>query len=87
MKSSSDHETVALSAAGGSPVECIFPVSVILGRLPEASVALGAICLAAKAIIGSSVDQAGILHEPFFLLPIGLALVALGLVAWTAKKL
>lgn len=51
-KSSSDHETVALSAAGEFPVECICPMSGIFGRLPEASIFLGATCLAAKAIIG-----------------------------------
>lgn len=62
-------------------------MSIVLRRLPETSVALWAICLAAKAIIGSRVDQAGILHEPFFLLPVGLALVLLGFVAWAVQKL
>ena len=33
--------------------------------------ALGAACFLAFALIGSSVDEHGLLHEPFILVPIG----------------
>ncbi len=35
------------------------------------------LCFGAFAIIGSSVDAQGILHEPFFLVPAGCAFAAL----------
>lgn len=39
----------------------------------------GAASLAAFALIGSEVDAQGVLHEPFFLLPMGWALLLAGL--------
>lgn len=41
-------------------------------------VALGAAFLMTFLIIGSSIDENGILHEPFALLPIGYLLLFLG---------
>ena len=58
----------------------------MLRRFPEMLIVVGAICLTVKAIVGSSVDSQGVLHEPFFLLPIGLALCVVGLVAWVARR-
>ncbi|WP_246188684.1 DUF3955 domain-containing protein [Nitratireductor arenosus] len=39
----------------------------------------GLACLAAFRMIGSDVDENGVLREPFFLLPIGYLLVLLGI--------
>jgi len=41
---------------------------------------LGAGCIIAFAVIGSSVDENGLLREQFALLPIGYALLFLGIV-------
>ena len=41
-------------------------------------IVLGLACLAAFRIIGSSVDENGMLHEPFALLPIGFLLLVAG---------
>ncbi len=40
---------------------------------------LSAICITAKAVMGSSVDADGVLKEPFFLLPLALVLFVSGL--------
>jgi hypothetical protein len=42
--------------------------------------------LAAFWLIGSHVDEDGVLREPFALLPIGLMLLALGIVGAIASK-
>ncbi|MGL6539404.1 DUF3955 domain-containing protein [Aeromonas hydrophila] len=39
---------------------------------------LGLACFMAFNVIGSTVDEAGILHEPFGLLPIGFGLLFIG---------
>lgn len=41
---------------------------------------LGGLCFLASALIGSYVDSQGMLHEPFFLLPIGYLLLFAGLI-------
>lgn len=38
----------------------------------------GAVCLVAFRYVGTTVDQNGLLHEPFALLPIGYSLLFLG---------
>lgn len=40
----------------------------------------GLACLIVKAMSKSYVDAQGILHEPFFLLPVGFGLMTLGLI-------
>jgi hypothetical protein len=42
---------------------------------------LGGACLFAFRLIGSPIDQDGVLHEPFPLIPIGWLLISLGVVA------
>lgn len=44
---------------------------------------LGSLCLIAFRLIGASVDEDGVLHEPFALIPIGYALIASGAVVGT----
>ena len=44
------------------------------------AIILGLISFVLKAIIGSTVDANGILHEPFFLLPLGYLLILLGII-------
>lgn len=39
----------------------------------------GAICLILKAVIGVKITADGLLHEPFFLLPLGYLLIFMGL--------
>ncbi len=56
-------------------------------RLPEALIFLGFASLLAKSLIGSHVDEEGWLHEPFFLIPTGFFLVAIGVVSWVLRKL
>lgn len=51
----------------------------LINRFSLVSMALGVICLIAKAMSNEYVDSQGILHEPFFLLPIGFALIFLGM--------
>jgi hypothetical protein len=46
-----------------------------------ASLAAGALCLLAVQLIGSHVDAAGMLHEPFALMAIGRLLLLIGLLA------
>ncbi len=46
--------------------------------------ALGMICLLAFHRLGSHVDAQGVLHEPFFLLPVGYALLVCGVIAGVA---
>jgi len=41
----------------------------------------GIICFALFSMIGSTVDSSGILHEPFFLVPIGYLLLLLGIIS------
>jgi hypothetical protein len=50
-----------------------------LRRVALLLLAAGALAFAARALIGDRVDAEGFLHEPFFLVPTGYALVALGL--------
>jgi prepilin signal peptidase PulO-like enzyme (type II secretory pathway) len=42
---------------------------------------LAALCIATFNVIGSSLDNQGILHEPFFLIPIAWLCVFIGLFA------
>ncbi|WP_157499872.1 DUF3955 domain-containing protein [Lysobacter sp. Root983] len=44
---------------------------------------LGSLCLIAFRLIGVSIDEDGVLHEPFALIPIGFALIASGAVVGT----
>ncbi|MGL5324940.1 MAG: DUF3955 domain-containing protein [Aeromonas sp.] len=39
---------------------------------------MGVACLLAFELIGSTVDESGLLHEPFGLIPIGFMLMAVG---------
>lgn len=41
----------------------------------------GLSCLFCFLMLGSSIDQYGVLHEPFALIPIGYSLIALGLMS------
>ncbi|MFD1670671.1 DUF3955 domain-containing protein [Agrilactobacillus yilanensis] len=43
-------------------------------------IVIGLGCFLAKTIIGSSLDSNGILHEPFFLIPIGYLFLVSGIV-------
>ena len=45
-----------------------------------ALICAGAGCLIAKAMSRSYIDGQGMLHEPFFLLPVGFALIGLGVI-------
>jgi hypothetical protein len=47
----------------------------------------GACALAAFALIGSTVDADGVLHEPFPLLPTGCALISVGVFAVAVRAL
>lgn len=38
-------------------------------------------CFLLSMVLGSSIDSEGFLHEPFFLIPIGYLLIALGIVS------
>lgn len=46
-------------------------------------VAAGIICFVLKAVLGSTVDSSGMLHEPFFLIPIGYLFLLLGIISGT----
>lgn len=58
-----------------------------VARSPEALIVFGLACLLAKSFIGSYADEEGWLHEPFFLIPTGYFLIAIGVVGWVARKL
>ena len=45
-----------------------------------ALICAGAGCLIAKAMSRSYIDDQGMLHEPFFLLPVGFVLIGLGVI-------
>lgn len=57
-----------------------------VARLPEAFIVFGIACLLEKSLIGSYVDEEGWLHEPFFLIPTGFLLIAIGVVGWVAQR-
>lgn len=40
----------------------------------------GIACAMLYSAIGSSIDEAGVLHEPFFLIPVGYALMFIGVI-------
>ena len=42
---------------------------------------IGAICFLAKSLIGSEIDSDGVLHEPFFLIPIGYLFLFSGIIS------
>lgn len=42
---------------------------------------LGIICFLLSRVIGSNVDGNGILHEPFFLIPLGYLFFIIGLIS------
>ena len=44
-------------------------------------ISAGACCFLLFIIIGSSIDDQGMLHEPFALIPIGYLFIALGLLS------
>ena len=50
-------------------------------------IVLGVICILLFKVVGSSLDAQGFLHEPFFLLPIGYAFIALGLCSMVTSLL
>ncbi len=58
-------------------------------RLAALSALAGSLCLVASVLIEPKVDAQGMLHEPFFLIPLGLFLLAigilLGLTAWLTR--
>lgn len=47
-------------------------------RIGAVFMVLGLACFMAFNMIGSTVDEAGVLHEPFGLLPIGFGLLFIG---------
>lgn len=59
----------------------------LINRFSLVSMALGVICLIAKAMSNEYVDSQGILHEPFFLLPVGFSFIALGLLIFVVFHL
>lgn len=54
------------------------PPSTWLTRISWLLIITGSLALLAKALAPESIDAAGVLHEPFFLLPIGFLLLFLG---------
>jgi len=59
----------------------------VVRHAPALLIFLGALCLLVKAFSGSSVDSSGLLREPFFLLPVGTLLIALGAAIWFCRLL
>ncbi len=55
------------------------PVSSRFGLLAALFIIIGVCCFSASALIGSTIDAQGILHEPFFLIVFGYAFVGLSL--------
>ncbi|MFB2863096.1 DUF3955 domain-containing protein [Aeromonas sp. MdU4] len=49
----------------------------MITRIGAVLAAMGVLCLVAFELIGSTVDENGLLHEPFALIPIGLLLLGL----------
>lgn len=41
----------------------------------------GVVCFVLKVILGSTIDGNGVLHEPFFLIPIGYLFLLLGIIS------
>jgi hypothetical protein len=61
----------------------------IAGRLAWVFLAVAAVCRLAYELIGARVDESGVLHEPFFLIPLGLLAAVVGggsLVVWAVAK-
>jgi hypothetical protein len=50
----------------------------VMVRIGAVFMVLGLACFMAFNMIGSTVDEAGVLHEPFGLLPIGFGLLFIG---------
>lgn len=44
-------------------------------------IAMGLICFGIFAAMGSTIDSEGILHEPFFLIPVGYLFILSGLIS------
>lgn len=59
---------------------------IVMVRIGAVFMVLGLACFMAFNMIGSTVDEAGVLHEPFGLLPIGFGLLFIGvliaLIGW-----
>ena len=51
---------------------------IVIVRIGAVFMMLGLACFMAFNMIGSTVDEAGVLHEPFGLLPIGFGLLLIG---------
>jgi hypothetical protein len=59
----------------------------VLRYLPAFLISSGGLCLVLKALSPTTVDSQGILREPFFLIPVGAILIALGVLAWGVQLL
>lgn len=59
-----------------------YPWSTVIGTM---AILIGVECIIFKAIFGDFVDADGVLHEQFFLLPIGFGLIFIGLVIFAVK--
>jgi len=46
---------------------------------------LGGVLILLKGLLPEYIDEEGILHEPFFLLPIGFGLIGIGLIIYVIK--
>jgi len=57
----------------------------VLSKIALVSFSVSVFCFLAYHVIGSKVDAAGVLREPFGLIPIGYLALGVGLLAASAK--
>ncbi|WP_050514379.1 DUF3955 domain-containing protein [Aeromonas finlandensis] len=60
-------------------------VMTIMMRIGAVLAAMGFACFVAYEMIGATVDENGILHEPFGLIPIGFLLICLAMLLLLPK--